>query len=238
MTTNPQTALTSAVYDALVTFNKSEHWPQLRLAQIRQHLAEHIAAQVELSLTGLPAAPAAGRVVSAAPTRTDDGPVCRSEQGCHRVVLCDPGCGAIDLLAEATRPRPEPADRAAVLLEVADWLKAWRPEFFERWAVAERDRYEGGVDDAAAELRRLADETPAAAEAQPAFFQPGRTYIRDHHGDTIRFLVRHVSEAPDGSYRVAFGWRLDGDGDWEPTDSDDITGWTDAAGARQDGAQS
>lgn len=53
---------------------------------------------------------------------------------------------------------PPPADRAAVLLEVADWLKAWRPEFFERWAVVEQDRYEGGVDDAAAELRRMADE--------------------------------------------------------------------------------
>jgi hypothetical protein len=59
---------------------------------------------------------------------------------------------------------PPPTDRAAVLLEVADWLKVWRPEFFERWAVAEQDRYEDGVDDAADELRRL------AAEAQPAVF--------------------------------------------------------------------
>ncbi|NUS83700.1 MAG: hypothetical protein HOY75_13375 [Streptomyces sp.] len=57
---------------------------------------------------------------------------------------------------------PPPADRATVLREVADWLKAWRPEFFERWAVAEQDAYEGGVDDAATELRRL------AAEAQPS----------------------------------------------------------------------
>jgi len=61
----------------------------------------------------------------------------------------------------------------------------------------------------------------------PAFFQPDHTYTRQHHGDTIRFLVRHVSEAPDGSYRVAFGWRLDDDGDWEPSEADDLDGWTD-----------
>jgi hypothetical protein len=65
---------------------------------------------------------------------------------------------------------PEPADRAdrvAVLAEVADWLKAWRPEFFERWAITEQERYEGGVDDAAAELRRLADESgPCVAGEQ------------------------------------------------------------------------
>lgn len=55
-------------------------------------------------------------------------------------------------------PAPQAADRAAVLAEVADWLKAWRPEFFERWAIAEQERYEGGIVDAAAELRRLAAE--------------------------------------------------------------------------------
>jgi hypothetical protein len=37
-------------------------------------------------------------------------------------------------------------------------LEAWRPHFFERWAVAERERYEDGVADAATELRRLAGE--------------------------------------------------------------------------------
>ena len=68
--------------------------------------------------------------------------------------------------------------------------------------------------------------TAAAATATP-FFQPGHTYTREHHGGVIRFLVRHVSWAPDHSYRVAHGWRLDDDGDWEPTDSDDMDGWTD-----------
>lgn len=60
-----------------------------------------------------------------------------------------------------------------------------------------------------------------------AFFQPDHTYAREHHGETVRFLVRHVSAAPDGSYRVAFGWRVDDDGDWEPSDADDMDGWTD-----------
>lgn len=43
-TTNPQAALTAAVYDALVSFQKTAKWPQLALAQMRQHLAEHVAA--------------------------------------------------------------------------------------------------------------------------------------------------------------------------------------------------
>lgn len=34
--------LESRVYDSLVAFNKEAHWPELRLAQIRQHLAEHL----------------------------------------------------------------------------------------------------------------------------------------------------------------------------------------------------
>lgn len=52
------------------------------------------------------------------------------------------------------------ADRAAVLLWAADDLEAWQPEFSERWAVAERQRYEDGIDAAADRLRRLAAETP------------------------------------------------------------------------------
>ncbi|MCZ4509902.1 hypothetical protein O3Q52_17205 [Streptomyces sp. ActVer] len=59
------------------------------------------------------------------------------------------------------------------------------------------------------------------------FFQPGRTYTREHHGRTIEFLVRSVDTPPDSTWQVAFGFRRDEDGDWEPTDSDDLTGWTD-----------
>lgn len=77
---------------------------------------------------------------------------------------------------------PDPAAvRARTLAEAADWLEAWRPEFFERWAVAERDRYEGGVDDAATELRRLTGETPADTAAQAVSCA--------HCGNTIRRIT-------------------------------------------------
>ncbi|GHA95281.1 hypothetical protein GCM10010330_56790 [Streptomyces tendae] len=46
-------------------------------------------------------------------TDTSAGPVCKDAEGCHRVVPCEPGCGTRNLLAEATRPLPAPADRAA-----------------------------------------------------------------------------------------------------------------------------
>jgi hypothetical protein len=75
------------------------------------------------------------------------------------------------------------------------------------------------------------EATPTGATATPDFFQPGHTYTREHHAATVRFLVRGVSWAPDHSYRVAFGWRVDEDGDWEFTDSDDMDGWTDATEA-------
>ena len=64
------------------------------------------------------------------------------------------------------------------------------------------------------------------------FFEPDRTYIREHHGDTIRFLVEHVSTSPDGRTRVAHGWRnRSWEPGWEPSDSDDFTLWTDVTEA-------
>lgn len=70
--------------------------------------------------------------------------------------------------------------------------------------------------------------TAEAATATPDFFQPGHTYTREHHGDTIRFLVEHVSTSPDGRTRVAHGWRnRSWEPGWEPSDSDDFTLWTD-----------
>lgn len=69
----------------------------------------------------------------------------------------------------------------------------------------------------------------AAKKAAAPFFEPGRTYTREHHAETIRFSVSHISEAPDGSYRVAFGWRSEADDvAWTPSDSDDFEGWTEA----------
>lgn len=74
---------------------------------------------------------------------------------------------------------------------------------------------------------RMAAELAARGLTVPEFFQVGHTYTREHHGRTIAFRVDHIGTPPDSSYRVAKGWRLNEDGDWEPTDSDDLTGWTD-----------
>ncbi|NUS83621.1 MAG: hypothetical protein HOY75_12970 [Streptomyces sp.] len=63
--------------------------------------------------------------------------------------------------------------------------------------------------------------------AAPGFFQPGHIYARQHHGRTIEFHVRHVDSPPGSSYRIALGWRLNEDGNWEASDSDDLDGWTD-----------
>lgn len=40
------TGLQGRVYDSLIAFNKEADWPELRLAQIRQHLAEHLSADI------------------------------------------------------------------------------------------------------------------------------------------------------------------------------------------------
>ncbi|GAA3851833.1 hypothetical protein GCM10023084_02560 [Streptomyces lacrimifluminis] len=84
------------------------------------------------------------------------------------------------------------------------------------------------VRDMAALLRQMAD----GEKATPDFFQRGHTYKREHHGDTITFKVTAISTSPDGRYRVAHGWRTWAwDTGWEPTDSDDLTGWTDVTEA-------
>lgn len=61
----------------------------------------------------------------------------------------------------------------------------------------------------------------------PDFFVPGHTYTRQHHGQHIEFHVTAVSTSPDGHRTVAHGWRTDPYTGWEPTDSDDPTGWDD-----------
>jgi len=40
--TQAETKLQGHIYDSLVAFNKEADWPELRLAQIRQHLSEHL----------------------------------------------------------------------------------------------------------------------------------------------------------------------------------------------------
>ena len=73
-----------------------------------------------------------------------------------------------------------------------------------------------------------ATSAPAAGPTLLGWFEPGHTYARQHHASTIRFLVQHVDWSPCGTYRIAFGWRIeDGDLTWSPTDSDDFGGWVD-----------
>ena len=88
---------------------------------------------------------AAGGVVSAAPDQPD-APVCKFDEGCHRVVPCDPGCGA-------TTP---PADRAAVLLWAADQIDAETRQL-KADGVLEPDKFRP-CRDASEQLRRLAAE--------------------------------------------------------------------------------
>ncbi|NUV54594.1 hypothetical protein G6W51_17080 [Streptomyces coelicolor] len=49
--------LEAAVYNALRDFQQTADWPQLRLAQMRHHLAEHIARDLTLTPGALPATP-------------------------------------------------------------------------------------------------------------------------------------------------------------------------------------
>jgi hypothetical protein len=82
---------------------------------------------------------------------------------------------------------------------------------------------------------RMAAELAARGLTAPAdtapFFQVGHTYTRDHHGRTIEFRVTAIDTSPDGEQRLARGWRTDEYSGWSPTDSDDITGWTDVTAA-------
>lgn len=69
-----------------------------------------------------------------------------------------------------------------------------------------------------------------ASVTVPEFFETGHTYQREHHGQPITFVVTAVSVSPDGQHTVAHGWRSDPYTGWEPSDSDDLTGWTDVTG--------
>jgi hypothetical protein len=81
---------------------------------------------------------------------------------------------------------------------------------------------------AGAELLLAKAAGEATATAATPFFQPGHTYVREHHGDEVRFRVRYTDSSPCGTYRAAHGWRIeDWAANWSPSASDDFTGWTD-----------
>ena len=122
------------------------------------------------------------------------------------------------------------AYRIGVLTEVTAWLVK-KARVFRSAGGSVRAAQADAVAALASKVDRgavRANNLRTLPATDADFFQPGRTYTREHHGRTIEFLVRSVDTPPDSTWQVAFGFRRDEDGDWEPTDSDDLTGWTDA----------
>jgi hypothetical protein len=144
-------------------------------------------------------------VVPAADRAAPAEPVCKFEEGCHRVVACDPGCGAaaadraalrdriadalldhlsrtadvrpgkdgeLAFMPEVTDPErmriadvvlsrlPAPADRAAVLTEVADRYQG----FLDNADTSADPRYWTGIRDMVLGLRHIAAECPQCGD--------------------------------------------------------------------------
>lgn len=151
----------------------------------------------------------------------------------------------VGLLNADTEPDTLDAHRTEVLAEaellpkadVVAWLVKKARE--ERAGSTREDRVRADVIGVLASKVARGAVRPNNLRMLPAnadFFEPGRTYRREHHASPIRFLVRYIDDSPCSTYKVAFGWRVeDGDVMWSPFDSDDFTGWTDiteAGGSR------
>lgn len=136
----------------------------------------------------------------------------------------------LDEAAEAELDTRLDAHRAEVLGEVTAWLVKKAREY----------RAEGGkqgqvqADTAATLASKIARGAvrPNNLRMLPdaGFFEADHTYTREHHGQPITFKVSAISTSPDGQRTVAHGWRTDPYSGWEPTDSDDVCGWTDVTG--------
>lgn len=125
------------------------------------------------------------------------------------------------------------AHRAEVLHEVTMWLVKKAREFHASSRKREREQGDTAAILASKIARGAVRPDNLRTLPNAGFFEVDRTYEREHHGHTIRFLVRCVDESPDGSYRVAFGWRREPFSGWEPSDSDDFTGWTEVTEAAE-----
>jgi hypothetical protein len=134
----------------------------------------------------------------------------------------------LDEQAEIELDQRLDAHRVEVLAEVTAWLVKKAREFHASSRKREREQGDTCAVLASKIARGAVRPDNLRMPPEPGFFEADHTYEREHHGDTIRFLVEYVSTSPDGRCRAAHGWRTRSwDPGWEPSDSDDLTGWTD-----------
>lgn len=114
------------------------------------------------------------------PAQTPE-PVCREARGCDQVVLCQPGCGARDLLAEATQPPVDDAARLRAALTALHQPMQRGPfticEHCSGWDGKWQCR--GVVTDWPCPTMRAVDATAAVPSAdQPARSDVGSEFVR------------------------------------------------------------
>ncbi|MFE2311614.1 hypothetical protein ACFXC8_00185 [Streptomyces sp. NPDC059441] len=125
------------------------------------------------------------------------------------------------------------AHRTEVLAEVTTWLIKKAREFHVSSRKKEREQGDTCAVLASKIARGAVRPDNLLMLPSAGFFEVDRTYQREHHGAVITFKVSAISLSPDGRLTVAHGWRTSPDFGWEPTDSDDMTGWVEVT---EDGA--
>lgn len=110
-------------------------------------------------------------------------PVCKSPQGCHRVVPCEPGCGAI-------RPPAEPAARHTVDTITSDALDA----LYEQLEATQQT-----------ELARQLDTCDKAFAS--ATLRAARAEARAERAEAAIERVRDLADETD-AYGYSSGWVL------------------------------
>jgi len=123
------------------------------------------------------------------------------------------------------------AHRTEVLAEVTAWLVKKAREFHVSSRKREREQGDTCAVLASKIARGAVRSNNLRMLPDAGFFEVDRTYQREHRGAAITFKVEAISTSPDGRLTVAHGWRLGPDFGWEPSDSDDFTGWTDVTEA-------
>jgi hypothetical protein len=199
----PRPELTAAIYDSLIAFNKTNHWPELRLAQIRQHLAEHLAAD-------LASAPAA---VSAGPAPATDRAAERRDRYAAPLFTLmrqngwdgertEPVVREMDLVLDAVLAvadaeqavLPASRGRATALREAADHIETLTGQAYEHALSDHEIGRANGLETAMRELRRMADEPPQQQSRQWCKCRScWGWFVEDHPGEDLDELGRDLS---------------------------------------------